>query len=119
MIFKDVLLQLEIDVRSFQDKVQPLTGFDGDTIMTVGTITLPIYVGGTVSWFEFAVVDKPIIYNVILGTPWLHKMKAVASSYHQCVKFPTLRGTYTLRGDPLVARTCFMIERQLRNARPL
>lgn len=49
VIFKDVLLHIEIDLRSTQHKVQPLTGFDGDTIMTVGTITLPIYVGGTVS----------------------------------------------------------------------
>jgi len=94
-----------------------LTGFDGDTVMTVGTILLPVYVGGTMHCFNFAVVDKPIVYNVILGTPWLHKMKAVASTYHQCVKFPTARGIYTLRGDPLTARTCFIVEKQLRNAK--
>ncbi|KAG7559073.1 Aspartic peptidase domain superfamily [Arabidopsis thaliana x Arabidopsis arenosa] len=117
VIFKDVLIQMGVDLRSAEHNVQPLTGFDGDTVMTVGTIMLPVYVGGTMNCFNFAVVDKPIVYNVILGTPWLHKMKAVASTYHQCVKFPTAHGIYTLRGDPLVARTCFIIERQLRNAR--
>ncbi|XP_010445709.1 PREDICTED: uncharacterized protein LOC104728431 [Camelina sativa] len=97
--------------------VNPLTGFDGDTIMTVGTITLPIYVGGTMHCFNFAIVDKPIVYNVHLGTPWLHKMRVVASTYHQCVKFPNAYGIYTLRGDPLMARTCFIIEKKMRNAR--
>ncbi|KAG7593593.1 Copper amine oxidase N-terminal [Arabidopsis thaliana x Arabidopsis arenosa] len=117
VIFKDVLIQVGVDLRSAEHNVQPITGFDGDTVMTVGTIMLPIYVGGTMHFFNFAVVDKPIVYNVILGTPWLYKMKAVASTYHQCVKFPTVHGIYTLRGDPLVGRTCFIIQRQLWNAR--
>ncbi|KAG7564677.1 Retrotransposon gag domain [Arabidopsis suecica] len=117
VIFKDVLIQVGVDLRSAEHNVQPITGFDGDTVMTVGTIMLPIYVGGTMHFFNFVVVDKPIVYNVILGTPWLYKMKAVASTYHQCVKFPTVHGIYTLRGDPLVGRTCFIIERQLWNAR--
>ncbi|XP_010419087.1 PREDICTED: uncharacterized protein LOC104704748 [Camelina sativa] len=111
VIFKDVLIQMEIDLRTTEHDVQPLTGFDGDTVMTEGTIMLPVYVGGTMHCINFAIVDKPIVYNVILGTPWLHKMKAVASTYHQCVKFPTPRGIFTLQGDPLVARTCFIIER--------
>ncbi|XP_019096313.1 PREDICTED: uncharacterized protein LOC104767301 [Camelina sativa] len=108
---------MEIDLRTTEHDVQPLTGFDGDTVMTEGTIMLPVYVGGKMHCINFAIVDKPIVYNVILGTPWLHKMKAVASTYHQCVKFPTPRGIFTLQGDPLVARTCFIIERQQRHAR--
>ncbi|XP_010451519.1 PREDICTED: uncharacterized protein LOC104733653 [Camelina sativa] len=117
VIFKDVLIQMEIDLRNTVHETQPLTGFDGDTIMTIGTLTLPIYVGRTMQCFNFAIVDKPIVYNVILGTPWLHKMRAVASTYHQCVKFPNAYGIYTLRGDPLMARTCFIIEKKIRNAR--
>ncbi|XP_010480879.1 PREDICTED: uncharacterized protein LOC104759673 [Camelina sativa] len=117
VIFKYVLIQMEIDLRNTVHETQPLTGFDGDTIMTIGTITLPIYVGGTMQCFNFAIVDKPIVYNVILGTPWLHKRRAVASTYHQCVKFPNAYGIYTLRGDPLMARTCFIIEKKMWNAR--
>ena len=62
--------------------------------------------------FNFVVVDKPIVYNVILETPQLQKMKFVASTYHHCVKFPTTRGIYTLCGDPLVARILFIVEKQ-------
>ncbi|KAG7534038.1 Retrotransposon gag domain [Arabidopsis thaliana x Arabidopsis arenosa] len=54
--------------RSTEHNVQPLPGFDGDTVMTVGTIMLPIYVGGMMHCFNFAVVDKPIVYNVILAS---------------------------------------------------
>jgi len=117
VVFKDFLIQMEVDLLATEHNVQPLTGFDGDTVMTVGTILLPVYVGGTMHCFNFAVVDKPIVYNVIVGTPWLHKMKAVASTYRQCVKFTTIRGIYTLRGDPLTVRTYFIVEKQLRNAR--
>ncbi|XP_010424329.1 PREDICTED: uncharacterized protein LOC104709406 [Camelina sativa] len=42
VIFKDVLIQMEIELRSTTHETQLLTGFDGDTIMTVGTITLQI-----------------------------------------------------------------------------
>ena len=38
---------------------------------------------------DFAVVDYPAIYNVIMGTPWLNAMKAVPSTYHLGIKFPT------------------------------
>ncbi|XP_010468782.1 PREDICTED: uncharacterized protein LOC104748901 [Camelina sativa] len=117
IIFKDVLIQMEIDLRNTAHETQPLTGFSGDTIRTVGTITLPIYVGGTMHCFNFGILDNPIVYNVILGTPWLHKMLVVASTYHQCVKFPNAYGIYTLRGDPLMVRTCFIIEKKMRNAR--
>lgn len=56
--------------------ITPLTVFTGSTTMTIGTIKFPIYV------VKFVVVDKPVIYNVILGTPWIHLMKVVTSKYH-------------------------------------
>ncbi|XP_010485215.1 PREDICTED: uncharacterized protein LOC104763555 [Camelina sativa] len=67
IIFKDVLIQMEIDLRTTEHDVQPLTRFDGDTVMTDGTIILPVYVGGTMHCVNFAIFDKPIVYNVILG----------------------------------------------------
>lgn len=34
------------------------------------------------------VLDFNLSYNILLGRPWIHKMQAVPSTYHQCVKFP-------------------------------
>ncbi|CAA7040171.1 unnamed protein product [Microthlaspi erraticum] len=34
-----------------------------------GTVRLPVYVGGISKLLKFIVMDKPAIYNAILGTP--------------------------------------------------
>ncbi|KAF8109077.1 hypothetical protein N665_0103s0032 [Sinapis alba] len=44
-------------------------------------------------------------YNVILCTPCIQLMKAITSTYHQCLKFPGPDGQIrTLRGDQQAAR---------------
>lgn len=90
----------------------PLTRFTGKTTMIMGTIKLPIYIGGITKIVKFSILDKPAIYNMILGTPWIHAMGLVASSYHQCVKFPTPNGAYSIRGNQRMFRTCFISERR-------
>ena len=35
-------------------------------------------------------------------------MKAVPSSYHQLIKFPTSHGVGEIRGDPVAAKQCFL-----------
>ena len=47
---------------------------------------------------DFAVVDHPTIYNLIMGTPWINFMKAVPSTYHICIKFPTPNGIAAIWG---------------------
>ncbi|XP_010430731.1 PREDICTED: uncharacterized protein LOC104714968 [Camelina sativa] len=119
VIFRDVLAKMEVGENDIVPECHSLTGFDGDHLMSIGTITLPIFVGGIARYFRFAVIDKPTIYNVILGTPWLHKMKAVPSTYHQCVKFPTSKGIYTLCDNQQTARDCFLIEHKIRTGKKL
>ena len=48
---------------------------------------------------EFVVVDIPSPYNAIVGRDWLHRMKGVASTLHQVIKFVTPKGEKTLYGD--------------------
>ncbi|CAA7014281.1 unnamed protein product [Microthlaspi erraticum] len=43
-------------------------------------------------------------------------MNAVISTFHQCVKFPTPSGIFTLRRNQRVTRSCFLRERKLRTA---
>ncbi|KAG7529473.1 Retrotransposon gag domain, partial [Arabidopsis thaliana x Arabidopsis arenosa] len=54
---------------------------------------------------RFCCFDKPAAYNIILGTPWIYQMKAVPSTYHQCIKFPTPSGVGTIRGSQEASRT--------------
>ncbi|KAL0742487.1 hypothetical protein Bca4012_084000 [Brassica carinata] len=52
---------------------------------------------------DFMVVDTPAIYNVSMETPWINAMKAVPSTYHLDIKFPTPNGTSaTTRDDGIV-----------------
>ncbi|CAA7047862.1 unnamed protein product [Microthlaspi erraticum] len=101
---------------SIKPTSRPLTGFTAEHVYSCGTVRLPVYVGGISKLLKFIVMDKPAIYNAILGTPWLHEMKAVISTFHQCVKFPIPSGIFTLRGDQRVTRSCFLRERKLRTA---
>ncbi|XP_024010428.1 uncharacterized protein LOC112085447 [Eutrema salsugineum] len=80
---------------------------------TVGTVKIPIYVGGSARMIKFLVLNKPAIYNAILGTCWLFDMKAAASTFHQCVKFPTPSGIYTLKGSQTASRLCHLTECKL------
>lgn len=82
LIFKEKLKKMEIKDTEIKLVVRPLTGFTSEATMTVGTIKLPVYVRGITKLVKFVVVDKLAVYNVIMGTPWMHSMKAVPSTYH-------------------------------------
>lgn len=53
-----------------------------------GTMVLPIRIGPVEKDTLCQVLDLNLSYNILLGRPWIHKMQAVPSFYHQCVKFP-------------------------------
>ena len=56
----------------------------------------------------FLVVDCPSAYNVIMGRTALNEFKAIPSTYHLKVKFPTPQGVGEARGDQQHARECYM-----------
>ena len=48
---------------------------------------------------NFVVLDSPSAYNMILGRPWIHKMRAVPSTFHQVIVFPTKWGIKEIKGE--------------------
>ncbi|XP_024013293.1 uncharacterized protein LOC112087579 [Eutrema salsugineum] len=86
----------------------PLTGFAGETTYSMGTITLLVVAGGVLQLTVFEVVDRSAPYNAILGRPWLYNMRAIPSTYYQCVKFPTAEGVKTVHGSQRASRICYM-----------
>ncbi|KAI3719999.1 hypothetical protein L6452_20906 [Arctium lappa] len=75
----------------------------------MGEITLPVYAKGINRQTKFNVVNCSSAYNVILGRPWIHDMKAVPSIYHQTLKFPTQWGVHEIKGKRKVARECYKV----------
>uniref|UniRef100_A0A0D3A1A5 Peptidase A2 domain-containing protein n=3 Tax=Brassica TaxID=3705 RepID=A0A0D3A1A5_BRAOL len=108
LIFYNALKGMEIDDYEIVDQKSNLVGFSGETATSLGTIKLPIIAGGVMKMTNFIVVDKPSPFHAILGRPWIHKMKAVASTYHQCVKFPTTNGIATIHGSQKISRICYL-----------
>ncbi|KAF5206873.1 hypothetical protein FRX31_003540 [Thalictrum thalictroides] len=66
----------------------PIIGFDGTTSQAVGRISLPVATAQKVASIDFMLMNCKSTYNAILGRDWLHQMQAVASTFHQAVKFP-------------------------------
>ena len=89
----------------------PLVGFGGTRVLLLGAITLLVTVGDypqqIIQDVTFLVVDCSSAYNGILGQPTLNSWKAVTSTYHLMIKFPTEYGIGELRGDQVAARECY------------
>jgi hypothetical protein len=86
-------------------------GFTGDKVRPSGVVSLTIEAGTypkqVRASVEFLVVDCPSAYNVIIGRPTLNKLRAVTSTYHLLVRFPTEHGIGELKGDQATARECY------------
>ena len=90
----------------------PLVGFGGIKVPPMGTISLLVVVGAyprqITKDVNFLVVDCSSSYNAIIGRPTLNSWKAVTSTYHLSVKFPTEHGVGQVQGDQLATRECYL-----------
>ena len=107
VLFLEALQEMGLDEKSIIRRSTVLVGFSGESLRTVGEISLPTYAEGVNVMTKFNVVDCPSAYNVILGRPWIHKMKAMPSTYHQSIKFPTKWGVMEIKGQQRDAKKCY------------
>lgn len=64
-----------------------IQGFNQGGQRTMGVITLDLDIQGFLTQVNCHVINAPTSYNLLLGRPWLHRYKVVASTAHQCFKF--------------------------------
>ncbi|XP_056688524.1 uncharacterized protein [Spinacia oleracea] len=83
---KEMRLNLEKDVTR---KSIVLVGFSSEEKTTFVEVFLPVYPHGVNQQVKLCVINCPSSYNIILGSIWIHDMKAIPSTYHQTIKFPT------------------------------
>ncbi|KAG7552320.1 Retrotransposon gag domain [Arabidopsis thaliana x Arabidopsis arenosa] len=114
LIFLSTLQRMGISKADIIGPPAPLVAFKSDTSMSLGNIKLPVLSAGVPKIVEFIIFDRPAAYNIILGTPWIYQMKAIPSTYHQCVKFPTPGGIGTIRGDQETSRSCYLMGHRLK-----
>ncbi|RWW72476.1 hypothetical protein BHE74_00019720 [Ensete ventricosum] len=96
ILYLDAFQKLRMTNRDLIPMTSILIGFTSDTITPVGIATLPVTFGNKprtkTLMVHFMVVDLPSAYNVIIGRLTLNKLRAVISTYHRSMKFPTSAG---------------------------
>lgn len=56
---------------------------------------------------RFLIIDRPSAYNAILGRTALNDLKAVTSTPHLSMKFPTKEGVGVEKENQRMARECY------------
>ncbi|KAH6835709.1 hypothetical protein C2S53_019141 [Perilla frutescens var. hirtella] len=101
VIFLSTLKGMQVKETNIIKKSTTLIGFSGEHKTTLGEITLPTYIEGLNLLTKFQVIDAPSVYSVIMGRLWIHELRAVPSTYHQIMKFPTPWGVRSVRGEQI------------------
>ncbi|XP_030941769.1 uncharacterized protein LOC115966739 [Quercus lobata] len=86
----------------------PLVSFEGRMVAPKGLIRLLVQASTDVVEVDFIVVDIFYPYTAIMGRPWLHTLKAVSSTLHQKVKYPSRGQVLEIVGSQVAARQCLV-----------
>jgi ribonuclease HI len=112
IIYLTAFQQMRIGKDQLRPIETPLVGFAGTSVYPLGIIALQIIAGTypkqATKRVEFLVVDCPLAYNVIIGRPTLNRLRAVTSTYHLLVRFPTENGIGEMKGDQAMAKECYL-----------
>ena len=82
IMYPDLFKGLKLKPEDLMPYNSPLMSFDGKFVTPKGMIRLPIQTGPKIVEVNFIVVDTYSPYTAIVGRPWLHTLRAVASSLH-------------------------------------
>ncbi|KAL0428188.1 UNVERIFIED_CONTAM: Retrovirus-related Pol polyprotein from transposon gypsy [Sesamum latifolium] len=111
IIFWDVIKWMGLENAELDPIHTPRVGFGGSEISSMGTISLPVSMGEEprrkTIMVRFLIVDTPFAFNIILGRPGLNAFRAVVSTYHLKMKFPTKNGIGEVTCDLKEARRCY------------
>ena len=107
ILYYPTFQQMRIDRERLVPINGPLVGFGGMRVFPIGvvmlTVTVADYPQQITKEVSFLVVDCSFAYNAILGKPTFNSWKAVTSTYHLMIKFPTDYGVGELRGNQMAA----------------
>uniref|UniRef100_A0A2N9GY79 Reverse transcriptase domain-containing protein n=1 Tax=Fagus sylvatica TaxID=28930 RepID=A0A2N9GY79_FAGSY len=99
IMYKGLYEKLGLKEADLANFTTPVFGFTGESTIPMGKTTLPVLAGPINLQTEFIVVRGTSPYNAIVGRDWLHRMKAVPSTLHQKLRFPTEEGVMEINGD--------------------
>ncbi|GKE01673.1 reverse transcriptase domain-containing protein [Tanacetum coccineum] len=84
--------------------------FSGEQVKPLGKIELDVCFGGNGrcrrAIMKFTVIPAPSPYNIILGRPGLRQLRAIPSTIHGIMKFPTPWGVATIVSQATMVLQC-------------
>ncbi|PWA61576.1 reverse transcriptase domain-containing protein [Artemisia annua] len=115
VMYEHCFLNLDPSIRArLAETNTPLVGFAGEAIRPLGKIELEVRFGSEGLYrrttMKFAVVRSPSPYNVILGRSGIKELRAIPSTIHAMMKFPTPRGVATLVTRSIIIAECRILE---------
>lgn len=96
---------LRKNVRSIDESIY---SFSSEPVWPVCIVDVSVKIGETTN-MKFFVMNINSPSNGILGRNWLRQMKAMASPFHQKIKFSFPEGVVVVRGKQEDAQYCFNI----------
>ncbi|XP_026381922.1 uncharacterized protein LOC113276500 [Papaver somniferum] len=115
VLFYDTFKRMELNDEQPISSYHTIYGFNGAPTKPLGDIVLQINARPMKIDNRFSMVDAPSPYNAIIGRRWAHKLKGIASTYHQCLRFPSPEGIMEIKGDQVTAWECQAMQNQLNN----
>ncbi|GJT65383.1 reverse transcriptase domain-containing protein [Tanacetum coccineum] len=102
---------LHLTIRSrFTETHTMVSGFSEEQVKALDKIELDVCFGGDGlcrrEIMKFTVISAPSPYNIILGHPGLKQLRAIPSTIHEMIKFPTLWGFATLVSQIAIVLEC-------------
>lgn len=92
----------------------PLKGFTCNVVQSMVVITLSVLAGKAsrtvVTMADFLVVKASSSYNTIQGCPTMNSLRAITSTYHLKMRFPTDLGVGEVRSEKVLAWECYTRE---------
>ena len=108
VMYSDLFEGLRLKNQDLTRYDTPLVSFDGRVVIPEGQISLPVNMEGKEVKVTFIVVRPFSPYTEILRRPWIHAMRAIPSTLHVKVKFPTEHRVAVVRGNQQLARQCLV-----------
>ena len=107
IIFASAFDKMGIGREKLESVNAHLLGFSREKVLPLGSIQLVLTLGDPLcqatTTIKLLIVDAPSAYNILLDRPSLNAIRAVPSTNHMVVKFPTENGVGMVQGDQWVA----------------
>ncbi|RDY04220.1 hypothetical protein CR513_12093, partial [Mucuna pruriens] len=88
-----------------------LYGFSGERVPIKGTVELDTIFGegdnARMIPVLYTLIEVEASYNIIMARPALNRLKAIVSTYHLCMKYPTIERVGAVWVDSGMAKNCY------------